>query len=153
MCWATSYEGRARELVAALKFGGRVGLADLAGALVADELRGPVAPLVVPVPAAPLRRRRRGFDAAELIARSLARRLGLRVWTGLRRRAGRRQVGRPRSVRLADPPRVLVPASVPERALLVDDVLTTGATLAACAAALRRAGCSELGAAVFTRAV
>jgi predicted amidophosphoribosyltransferase len=107
---------------------------------------------VVPVPASPLRIRRRGFDPAELIAAALARELGLVLAPCLRRRHGPRQGGRPRAARLEAPPRVRAMAPVPRRALIVDDVLTTGATVGACAAALRSAGCAEVEAAVFARA-
>jgi predicted amidophosphoribosyltransferase len=61
-------------------------------------------------------------------------------------------VGRERAARLADPPRVRAARSAPSRALLVDDVRTTGATLAVCAAALRRAGSREVVALTYAAA-
>jgi predicted amidophosphoribosyltransferase len=75
---AAPYDGAARELVGALKFRARVGLAADAASLIAgrvpcDLLGG----AIVPVPAAPGRHRHRGFDAAEAIAASLAKRTGL----------------------------------------------------------------------------
>ncbi len=151
--WAAPYEGTARELVAALKFGARLGLAELAAAALARTVRAPPGAVVVAVPAAPNRLRRRGFDAAALIAAALARRLGLEEAPTLRRASGPRQVGRRRSERLARPPTVRAIGPAPRRVILVDDVLTTGATLAACAGALRRAGGCELTAAVFARAL
>ena len=125
---AAPYDGGARELVAALKFGARVGLAEL------------LAGTIVPVPPAPLRRRQRGFDSADAIAMALARRTGLPLIPCLARTHGRRQVGRRRSERLADPPMVSAVSPVPAEAILVDDVMTTGATLGACAEAIRSAG-------------
>lgn len=151
LSWAASYDGIARELVRALKFDGRLALAELAGAAIARAVGFREGWTVIPVPAAPLRRRMRGFDPAERIAAAVARRLGLALAQPLARGNGRRQVGRPRSERLADRPQVRAVAPAPSRALLVDDVLTTGATLGSSAAALRGAGCIELHAAVFAR--
>jgi predicted amidophosphoribosyltransferase len=138
---AAPYADAARGLVAALKFGARVGLAEDAAAVIAG--RAPADLLggsIVPVPGAPGRRRRRGFDSAEAIAGALARRAGLPIVPCLARTQSRRQVGRPRAERVADPPRVRVLSPPPSQAVLVDDVVTTGATLGACATALRGAG-------------
>jgi ComF family protein len=153
--WAAPYEGVARELVAALKFRSRVGLAVVLAAALADAC-APVAPPhweVVAMPPAPARLRRRGFDPAELIAAALAARLGVPRSRCLWRADGPRQVGRSRESRRASPPRVRAAGRVPRRALLVDDVLTTGATLGACVTALRAAGAVEVEAAVFARAL
>jgi predicted amidophosphoribosyltransferase len=169
--WSAPYEGTARALVAALKFRGGLGLARVAAAAIGTDVvaRGPVELptaavanstdgrpggwTVVAVPPAPLRRRQRGYDPAELIAAEVASLLGLPIEAPLARANGPRQVGRRRSERLAAPPRVRAVTGAPARALLVDDVLTTGATLAASAAALRAGGCIEVEAAVFARAV
>jgi ComF family protein len=152
--WAAPYEGVARELVAGLKFGGRLQVATvIAGAIVRALPNPSGAEAVVAVPPAPARRRRRGFDAAELIAGEVAGELGLPVLGGLRRANGPRQVGRRRADRLASPPRVEPIGAAPACVLLVDDVLTTGATLAACAPALERGGAGEVTAAVFARSL
>jgi predicted amidophosphoribosyltransferase len=138
---AAPYDGAARQLVAALKFGARVGLAEDAAAVIAGRAPAKLlAGTIVPVPPAPLRRRQRGFDSAEAIAMALARCTGLPLTPCLARTQGRRQVGRRRSERLADPPRVSAVSPVPPEAILVDDVMTTGATLGACAEAIRSAG-------------
>lgn len=152
--WAARpYDGVARELVAAVKFRRLLRVSGRGAELIVAEappalLDGPL----VPVPADPLRRAWRGFDPAELLAAELARSAGLPLSRCLARRRGSRQVGRSRAERLASPPLVRVTATAPERAVLVDDVSTTGATLAACSAALRRAGCRQVKAVVLAAA-
>jgi predicted amidophosphoribosyltransferase len=151
---ASRFDGVARRMVHGLKYARRLALARTAAGVMirglpADERAGSV----VPVPAAPWRRRWRGFDPAEEIAIALAQAAGLELSDCLRRARGPRQVGRRRSERLGDPPRVWATARAPERALLVDDVCTTGATLSACAGALRDAGCRQIVAMTLARAV
>ncbi len=149
---AAPYEGVARDLVVALKFQARLRLARRAAAVIAE--RAPVDLLqgvIVPVPPAPARRRRRGFDAAEEIAAALGLETGLPLGLCLGRSQGRRQVGRPRAERLASPPLVRLAGPPPSSAVLVDDVVTTGATLGACARALRSGGCGGVVALTFAR--
>lgn len=146
--WASDYRGVACDLVRALKFGRRMAAAVPIAAAMTTAMPFDVA--LVPVPAAPARRRLRGFDPAEAIALALSRATGVEIRPCLARRDGRRQVGRSRADRLADPPQVRLAAPPPPAALLVDDVVTTGATLAACARAL---GDAAVGAQVFSRAL
>lgn len=111
--------------------------------------------VLVPVPRHPARRRARGFDQAELLARALARQSGTPVRACLERRGqDRPQLGTRRVVRLA-PHRIEVraTAAAPQRAVLVDDVHTTGATLDACARALREAEATRVVAITYTRAL
>ncbi len=138
---ASPFDGVAREVVHGLKYARRLALAGVA----ADAMLGALpsyegVDAIVPVPAGPWRWRWRGFDPAEEIAWALGERTGLPVLDCLRRAQGRRQVGRRRSDRLADPPIVRARMDCPREVIVVDDVWTTGATLTACTRALREGG-------------
>ena len=151
MAWAAApYSGAALGVVGGLKFGRLLPLARVAAEAIRDkapaELLGAA---LVPVPPAPLRLRLRGFDPAEEIALELSALTGSPMAPCLRRRQGPRQVGRPRTARIASPPVVDARGSVPAAATLVDDVVTTGATLAACSRALAAAGCERVAALAF----
>lgn len=143
--WApVAYDGPARALVRGLKFRGAAGLAaTMAAQIAACAPPGLLAPpaVLVPVPIPARRARVRGFNQAERIAAALARRTGMRVVDCLHRSGGGRQVGRGRSERLLaleGEVETRRGAAALEAVVLVDDVATTGATLAACAAALRQ---------------
>src|SRR5207249_10623961 len=95
-------------------------------------------------------RRARGFDPAGALAAALARRLGRPLAPCLRRAGGPRQVGAGRSARRRN--RLAVTArDPPPHVLLVDDVHTTGATLAACTRALTGAGARVAAALTYAR--
>lgn len=156
--WAPlAYAGSARDVVAALKFSGRLPLADaMAAAIAANAPTELLAETVlVPVPLHPARRRTRGFNQAERLAQALSARSGLPVCCCLRRRGPpTRQVGAGRRARLSSGRvRVAARGRAPERATLVDDVHTTGATLDACARALREAGATTVNCLTFARAL
>jgi predicted amidophosphoribosyltransferase len=151
--WSSApYEGVARNLVGALKFRRLLPVADLMAERI--EWLAPAHMLsgtIVPVPPAPARLRRRGFDPAGELAAALAARLEAPLASCLARRGSARQLGRGRAERIAHPPRVHARGEAPPSVLLVDDVLTTGATLTACASALRAVGASRVVAVTFAR--
>jgi predicted amidophosphoribosyltransferase len=151
--WSSApHEGVARNLVTALKFRRLLPVAGLMADRIhwlapADLLSG----TIVPVPTAPLRSMRRGFDPAGEIGAALADRLGVPLQPCLLRKGGGRQVGRRRAQRIGHPPEIEARAEVPRSVLLIDDVLTTGATLSACARALRSAGAVRVVAVTYAR--
>jgi len=157
-----AYAGPARALVAALKFRGHTAAAPLMAAAMAAGIRTPGCCVVlagrtlVPVPTHPARRRARGFDQAEELARALARRTGLPVACGLTRAGAReqRQLGASAARRRA-PGQVEVAWTArtppPAACVLVDDVHTTGATFDACARALLAAGARDVAALAYAR--
>jgi ComF family protein len=154
--WApVAYSGPARDLVRALKFRGALAVADAMAAQIAANAPGDLLAGVtlVPVPLHPARLRSRGYNQAAAIADALAARAGLEAADCLARSGpALTQVGRDRSERQAGPAGAIgVNSEPPRRVLLVDDVVTTGATLAACRAALAAAGSVEVAAAVFAR--
>ena len=145
-----SYEGVLRQLIHIFKYGCVKTLARpladlLARALPLDERFD----AVVPVPLHWRRRWSRGFNQSALLARALARRSGIpmiqallrtrstAVQAGLSNSSRRQNVVAAFSVRRAG-------ALAGRRILLIDDVLTTGATAAACAVALKRAGAARV---------
>ena len=138
-----AYDGLGRELVARLKYrNARGALPWLAAGMAALTSTWPV-DVVTWVPTTVERRRDRGFDQGRLLAAAVARHRRLPCRRLLRRRPGLPQTGLSRRERLEGP--VLEPARPsPRRVLLVDDVVTTGATVAAAARALHRGGAAEV---------
>jgi ComF family protein len=141
-----------REAVHGLKYGGMRVLADPLAALLAAgwQARGaPPVDLVVPVPLHRAQLRRRGYNQAGLLAAHLGERIDVAYLpAGLRRlRETRSQVGLSAEERMANVQGAFTcdaPAVSGARVVLIDDVLTTGATLSACAHALRAAGAREV---------
>ena len=160
---AVLYGDLVREAIHAFKFGGRRGLANPLGDLLAglglSALPGAAPDALVPVPLHPRRARERGYDQALLLARRLERAWGVPVVADALLRAVPTQpqtdldaAARRRNVRGA------FALSRPERitgrhVVLVDDVLTTGATAGECARTLYRAGAAAVGVLTVARAL
>lgn len=100
---------------------------------------------VIPVPLHPLRARERGFDQADWLGRRLARRLGLPCMTAQRVRMTPTQRGLPRKARRANLRNAFrIDRPLPAHVVLLDDVMTTGATFDALAKACRAAGAQRI---------
>jgi ComF family protein len=158
-CWSYGlHDGRLRELIHLFKYSYMRPLAAvLAQWLALAYPRMERFDALVPMPLHWWKRVQRGFNQSELLARELSRRTGVPVLRAARRRrataaqAGLTHAQRRDNVRGAfDVPR---PAAVRGLALLlIDDVLTTGSTVNACAGALKRAGAARVSVLTLARA-
>lgn len=155
---ATVYDGIAKDVLWRLKSNGT----QAAARLMAEQMRPLLTPepdkqLIVPVPTATTRARQRGYDQAVLIAKHISRLSGIRLAQCLIRQGQTHQVGSNRQQRLEQlqtayrvKHKLLVKDSV---IILVDDVMTTGATLEAAAAVLDQFGAYRIEGLVFARSI
>ena len=159
--WCAPFTGVTRRALHALKYDGERRLAPPLGAAVARRWAraGVAGDVFVPVPASPDRVRERGYDQAALIAAEAARRLRVPVLRALERtRATTAQFDLGRAARASNLRGAFRVASGTDGAaivgrwvVLVDDVATTGATLAACATALLEGGALAVSAVAVAR--
>jgi ComF family protein len=140
----TAYQGTGRQLVTRLKFHNHRAVVPFVAERLADALAGDRIDVVTWAPTSAGRRRQRGFDQAEVLARAIARKLRVRPRRCLVRLPGPAQTGRHRDERIEGPRfdthRGVTGAVAGRRVALGDDVATTGATLARAAEVLRSAG-------------
>ena len=153
--WCAPFTGTTRRALHALKYDGERRIAPFVGAAVARRWArtGVAGDILVPVPASPDRLRDRGYDQAALIAIEAGRRLRLPVLQALERtRATTAQFDLDRRERASNLERAFHvrelarPEVVGRWIVLVDDVVTTGATLASCATALLDSGAGAVSA-------
>jgi ComF family protein len=154
---AVSYSGQAKDLVWRLKYDG----AQAAAAIMAEMMANHIGAnrkqtVIVPVPTTTARIRQRGYDQATLIAHELSRLTGVPVVAGLGREGRAHQVGASRQQRqsqLRGAFRARNTARLHgKRVLLVDDVLTTGATFEAATQTLLAAGVTDINELAFAAA-
>lgn len=149
---AAPFSGRVRDVLLGFKYRNRRAVAGHLAGLLVNRLIADGRPvdIVTWAPTSRRRRRERGFDQAELVARHVARQLGVPARRLLERTdADGPQTGRDRHARLHTPTFRAHPHVPQARILVIDDVVTTGATLRAATAELEQAGAIGVVAAAF----
>lgn len=147
----TEFNEIGRGLTHAYKFQRQRDASHIIAKLIAQSLPYQSFTVVTSTPTAPVRVRQRGFDHAALLARRVAANLQLPYRPLLFRRSSVRQVGQRRQTRFRQAEGLYGahPAARDQHILLVDDVITTGATIEACSKALKQCGAKSIQAAVL----
>lgn len=153
---AVHYRDPVPTVVSAFKDHRQRALGTILASVMAEVIPRPVGtPALVPIPLGPARLADRGFNQASVIAEALGQRWNLPVRQALARgddEAHQRGTGRAGRLRQV-PGAFRVVGEVPLHTVLVDDVVTTGATLTAAARALGMGGCAGVGAVALARVV
>ncbi len=147
MTVGTYYDEPVKEFIAKVKYERSGSQIKLGTQLITGRLYEEDFDVVTWVPAAPSRGRQRGYNQAELLAKSLSRELELPMQRLLYRFNTGTQVGQSRVSRLKRVRDQFYPATKDlkgKRVLVVDDVLTTGATLSECARQLKKSGAKSV---------
>lgn len=155
---AGNYEGISEQMVKSLKFEQKRQTAEPMSVIMSKLLSNVgTKTILCPVPTAPKRVRERGFDHAKLISECLGKLVDLPTINLLRRKSNVRQLGSSRKDRIAQVQgefEVINDEKVKDKTvLLVDDVMTTGATLSAVAKKLKDAGAKSVSAVIFAQKV
>ncbi len=146
------YDGQVRESIVRYKFHGRRGYAPGYGRALAMRVARdlPMPDVIVGVPISAKRLRERGYDQVELLAKAVSRELGIPCVRALDKHRDNRansslESAKERFANVRDVYRVTAKELVAgKRVLLIDDVITTGATMGECARMLRLAGAAEV---------
>ena len=151
----TSYEDIGQELIKRLKFEGDQEAGRLCAQYMAEHAQAQNYDIVVAATTTPARRRQRGYDQAELLAREVARRLRVPYVRALVRVKNVHQIGMDKATRAMQARGLYVAVKTGQlsgaRVLLIDDVVTTGATLASAKNTLLEAGAQSVETLAFAR--
>lgn len=157
---STKYEGLYEQLLRSLKFDLMRQAVDPIAQIMTEVIENknlPVDLLLCPLPTAPSRIRQRGFDHTKLITNQIYKKTGYKSKTLLNRKTNVRQLGSTRAQRIDQMTQefyISNPENVEGRTiLLVDDVMTTGASISSASAVLKKAGAKRVYAVVFAQKV
>ena len=141
------YDFPLRQQVHQLKFGGKFWLAEPLGRLLGQQIRYP-APAIIPVPLHPLRRLSRSFNQSTLLARAVARETGSlclhNAINRTRHTPAQRQLSKSERKKNLNQAFILKAKQLPEHVAIVDDVVTTGSTVAELTRLLLRGGVRQV---------
>lgn len=152
-CALLEYDDVMRRVVSEIKYNNRRSYVEPFGKLFflryGKEICSMGADCLIPVPLHRSRQRSRGFNQAELLAREIGRHAGIPVRTDLlfrtKKTEAQKSLGREERIRnLSEAFSFRIQEKMPQKAILVDDIYTTGSTVEACARVLKRAGICEI---------